>query len=125
MGADFTLETAEFVAGLNLAQQRTTEGAGNGLSKLADAILTAAKAAVPKDSGELAASGTTAVDFGAMEAAVGFGSGASAANAIVQHERMDYAHDDGHAKYLEIPLVTVGVGEGAAIIAAAIGSALG
>ncbi len=118
--ADFTIDTSSFHAGLEHALAAVKDGAGDGLSDLAERVLTEAKAAAPKDSGALIGSGTTAVDYEALEAAVGFGSGGSAVNAVVQHERMDYHHDDGGPKYLEIPFVAVGSSVGAAIIGAAI-----
>lgn len=118
--ADFDLDTSELHAGLEMAHQRVIEGAGNGLSQLAERILAAAKAAAPKDSGELAGSGRTAVDFGSLEARIGFGADSEPVNAIVQHERMDYSHDSGGPKYLEVPFVAIGTGEGGAIIARAI-----
>lgn len=118
--AGFDIDTSKLHAGLDMARARVHEGAGNGLSQLAERILTAAKAAAPKDSGELAGSGRTAVDFGNLEAKIGFGADSEPVNAIVQHERMDYRHDDGGPKYLEIPFVAIGAGEGGAIIARAI-----
>ncbi len=118
--ADFTFDLSDLAAGLEEAHQLIIAGAGNGLSDLAERILTEAKAAAPKDSGDLVGSGTTAIDYESLEAAVGFGSGDSAVNAVVQHERMDYHHDDGGPKYLEIPFVAVGSSVGAAIIGAAI-----
>lgn len=70
------------------------------------------------DPGELRRSGyTRVVDDSTAE--VGF----SAFYAAWQHERLDYHHDDGQAKYLEEPLVTE-KDEAMQIMARRIGDAL-
>ena len=67
----------------------------NGLQMAADALKDDAVHRSPDDSGELDASATAEVD--GREATVGF----SSEYAVVQHERTDYRHDDGEAKFLE------------------------
>lgn len=118
--ADFTLDTSEFEAGMEHAHTAMINGAGDGLEKLANRIMNAAQGLCPKDTGTLVSTAMTAVDRGSLTAAIGFGSGAEPVNAVVQHERLDYVHYDGQAKYLEIPFISIGTGEGAEIIASAI-----
>lgn len=45
-----------------------------------------------------------------------FGQGASGEYAVIVHEDMDAVHDDGQAKFLEIPFIQTGRGRGAQII---------
>jgi hypothetical protein len=73
-----------------------------GCEDAADELLTRASELVPLEEGTLLRSGK--VVTGETGAAVGFGSGGADDYAIVQHERLDYRHDNGRqAKYLEQP----------------------
>lgn len=73
----------------------------------ANEVMTEAKVRAPVDLGTLAASGyvTLPVD-GKVE--LGFG-GAAADYALVQHERVEFKHEKGEAKYLENALNAVDV----------------
>lgn len=56
------------------------------------------------------------VDRAAGEVAVHFGRGESEEYAVIVHEDMEAEHDDGQAKFLEIPFIQTGRGRGAQII---------
>jgi len=79
------------------------QGAGSGLLKIGNEIMTDIKASapghgVPRDTGTLA--GTGAVEkVNAVEVELSFG-GAAAPYALTQHERMDYHHKLGEPRYL-------------------------
>ena len=66
-------------------------------------VLKRAKEKVPVDDGELRRSGRVGVDD--ISVYVRF----KAPHAWLQHERLDYKHDDGEAKYLEHAVDEVGV----------------
>lgn len=81
---------------------------GEAMFEDAEATMTEIKEVpiVPVDTGVLRASGyVVPPEVTPVEAVVtlGFG-GAAAAYAIVQHERLDYRHPVGQAKYLEAPV---------------------
>lgn len=90
-------------------QQRIADirkGAVKGLAAAAEHVLGEAIKLVPIEEGTLQNSGTTAVDAENLRAGIGFGLGAAAPYALVQHEDMSLHHDPGRqAKYLEVPLV--------------------
>jgi len=70
-------------------------------------VMAKAKAITPVDTGTLRASGHVSppkVGAGSVEVIAGFG-GAASAYAVVQHERLDYAHPTGQAKFLEEPFL--------------------
>lgn len=52
---------------------------------------------VPDETGALQASSHTSIDRSAGQAVVSYDDAA----AVFQHERLDYRHDDGQAKFLE------------------------
>lgn len=65
---------------------------------------------VPVDTGVLKNSGFVAepkITSSGVEVELGYG-GAAAAYAVVQHERLDYRHTVGQAKFLEIPVLAWG-----------------
>ena len=70
-------------------------------------VMAEAKARTPVDTGTLRASGHVAPpDVGAslVKVVAGFG-GAASDYAIVQHERLDFNHPSGEAKFLERPFL--------------------
>ena len=71
-------------------------------------IMAEAKALTPTDVGTLKGSGTVLSPkisgSGRVEVELGFG-GAAADYALVQHERFDFQHTVGQAKYLEQPFL--------------------
>lgn len=72
-----------------------------------DIMATAKETYVPVDQGILRASGFVkppTVDKDAISVTLGFG-GAAKAYAIIQHERLDFKHRVGGAKYLERPIL--------------------
>ena len=84
------------------AKSRAHAGAANGLQKAAEHLLEKAQAitpVAPTFGGKLRDSGFTAVDAGALRAAVSFQTGYS----IQVHETMTDHHSVGQAKYLEQP----------------------
>lgn len=100
------------------ALARLEQGAQEGLQKAADAILAESNRRAPEDEGDLKASGRAVAD--GNEAAVGYG----APYAVRQHEKLNYHHDSGQAKYLETA-VHVAKDEALEAIAASIREALG
>lgn len=97
-------DASEVVTGLQNATQRMRAAAERQLGVEAELILAEATKIVPIEEGMLQNSGR-AVHNG-LEAAVGFGSGPSAAYAVRQHEDLSLRHDSGRqAKYLEQPLM--------------------
>lgn len=76
----------------------------------AETILDASRDLVPVDTGALRDSGRVSQD--GLEATISYGAedGAgrdgqdTAAYAVPQHERMDFTHPNGQAKFLEVPL---------------------
>ena len=73
----------------------------------AEAIMTAAKDQTPVETGVLRDSGHVdlpVIEPGSVTVTMGFG-GAAEDYALVQHERMDFKHKVGNAKYLERPFL--------------------
>lgn len=71
----------------------------------AELIMTEARKRTPVDTGALRASGLVeppTVSAGKVGVTLGFG-GPAAPYAVVQHERLDYHHTVGQAKFLEQP----------------------
>lgn len=76
----------------------------------AEVLFAESQRLVPVDTGALKASGRVSQD--GLEATISYGSedGAgrngqdTAAYAVPQHERMDFEHETGQAKFLEVPL---------------------
>lgn len=78
------------------------DGAARGAHMCAQELLARSSAIVPLEEGNLQNTGR--VVSSADGAAVGYGFGGAEAYAIPQHERLDYAHDNGRQpKYLEDP----------------------
>lgn len=75
------------------------------LFRSANRVLTESKRLVPVDTGNLKATGSVEVpDVGGSRVTTEVGYGGSAAPyALVVHEDLEAFHDDGSAKYLEIP----------------------
>ncbi len=71
------------------------KAARESMRAVANEVLKAAKKNVPVDSGALRRSGRVGVDD--VDVYVRF----KAPHAWLQHERLDYEHDDGGAKYLD------------------------
>ena len=113
-----------FEAALRAAAKRIRKAAGKGLGDAADAVLDQARELCPTDDGELRASGKAKVDPETLTAAVGFGSGKSAAYAVKVHEDLSDQHDDGQAKFLEAAVNQTGRDRGAQIIGRAIQGAI-
>lgn len=77
------------------------------LTAEAHEIMAASKPLVPVDLGTLRGSGKVLppkITGTAVTVTMGYG-GPAAAYALVQHERLDYQHTSGQAKYLEEPFV--------------------
>lgn len=81
-------------------------GAARGLYLGAEHVLEEANRIVPIEEHTLQASGVASADEGALQAAVSY----DTPYAVVQHEELDYQHDEGRqAKYLETPINDAGV----------------
>ncbi|MFE9232052.1 HK97 gp10 family phage protein [Cellulosimicrobium funkei] len=79
------------------------KAARSALEDTAKDVLKEAKELAPKDSGELRRSGRVSVEDVAVRVVF------RAPHAWLQHERLDYQHDDGGPKYLERAVEEVGV----------------
>ena len=94
---------------------RAAKDLGRGLFTEGNKIMTTSKQSfVPVDQGVLRASGHVkppVVSRTGASVNLGYG-GAASAYALVQHERTDYAHTVGQAKYLEIPVRQAAAGFG-------------
>jgi hypothetical protein len=90
--------SAQIALGRLSAAQR--QRARQWLWEKGEEILTAAKEHCPVDLGNLRASGHTQREQNGDTVVIGFG-GPAAPYALVQHERLDYHHTVGKAKYLE------------------------
>ena len=81
----------------------------------AEGIMAESRPLVPVDTGVLRASGHVQLpDLTPTGASVEFGyGGAASAYAVVQHERLDFSHPSGQAKFLEQPTLesVAGMGE--------------
>lgn len=82
------------------ALQRVEHAAADGVQAAAEHLEQVSNALVPDLTGALQASSQVSVDRSEPSAAVSYDDPA----AVVQHERLDYRHDDGQAKFLEQPL---------------------
>jgi hypothetical protein len=74
-----------------------------GMNQWSEETMTLAKERAPVDEGTLRASGFVEPAEGAgnvITQALGFG-GAASAYALIQHERLDFHHNVGQAKFLE------------------------
>lgn len=93
-------------ARLNAAASGTPKAMAAALYLTAEQVMSLSRPLVPVDTGVLRGSGF--VNFPTVTpvgASVEFGyGGAASAYAIVQHERLDYHHTVGQAKYLQEPL---------------------
>lgn len=85
--------------------QRLRIAAEAAAEEIAKDIYDLSQREVPTDDGELQASGDVSTDHSPTEA--GAAISYDTEHAIIQHEYMGYAHDDGSAKYLERPMGTV------------------
>lgn len=87
---------------ITVARAAVLQGAQDGMTAATQALLDMANELVPVATGELRDSGATAVaaEGQVVHGAVSYGTD----EAVPQHERLDYAHNDGQAKYLEQPL---------------------
>lgn len=73
----------------------------------AEAIMADSKELVPVDTGALRASGHVQhpkISAQGVEVEMGYG-GAAEQYALIQHERLDYNHPSGEAKFLEKPVL--------------------
>jgi hypothetical protein len=99
-------------AAINARVDQMLADAKLGVQDAMEYVLGESAKIVPIEEGSLQDSGRTAVkvDGDQIIGAFGYGTGAAAAYAIPQHERTDYAHDNGRqAKYAEVPLVAAGM----------------
>jgi hypothetical protein len=100
---------------LQRADPVATQALNQALYMEAEKIMAASKLLVPVDTGVLRNSGHVQWKGTArsknFEVFVGYG-GPSIPYAIVQHERMDYKHTVGEAKYLEKPAMKAAEGMG-------------
>lgn len=98
-------DPSSLLRGLSDAAERMKRGAARGVGEWGEHVLDEAVRIVPIEEGTLQNSGTVAQTTDGHTAAVGFGSGAAAPYAVIQHEALDFHHDAGRqAKYLEVPL---------------------
>lgn len=92
---------------LTKARKDAVKDLGRALFVEGNRIMTVSKRDfVPVDQGTLRGSGHVRqphIRGTRAEVTLGYG-GAASAYALVQHERLDYAHDVGQAKYLERPV---------------------
>lgn len=88
---------------MQAAANRGPDGARKGLLVAAQNTLNVSNKRVPHEEGDLERDGAASVADDQLLAAVAYGrSETTAPYAVVQHERMDYEHDDGRqAKFLE------------------------
>lgn len=99
-------DVSQLLRGLSQAASRMQTGAKRGLNEWGEHVLDEAVRIVPieEGGGSLAGSGTVAQSQDGRTVGIGFGSGAAAPYALVQHEHLEYHHDPGRqAKYLEVP----------------------
>lgn len=92
----------------------------DGLLKWAGLVKTRSQDEVPVLTGELRSTATVSVEPAQMTAAISY----DGVEAPIQHERMDYHHDNGNAKFLEGPLNATRR-EGLAALAAAVRHRIG
>lgn len=103
----FRIEGLDKLRGtLDDAQKNASKRLAGALRVEAERIMTASKLLTPVDQGTLRASGhvqTPKVTRQRATVTLGYG-GAASAYALVQHERVDYTHTVGQAKFLEQPV---------------------
>lgn len=97
--------------------QAILKAAEQGVSKAADDVLDRSNEKVPTESGALRASGS--VEAQGLTADISY----TAPYAVVQHEKTEYRHDDGQAKFLEQALLS-SPDQVLQVIAAEIGGAI-
>ncbi len=110
----FVVGLDELQAKLKASGKRATVALAGPLRLEAELIMTEAKQLAPVDLGTLRASGVVqSPDVGPKRVTVelGFG-GAAAAYALIQHERTDFTHTVGQAKFLEQPMKAAKAGFG-------------
>ena len=110
----------EFRRQMATLKNATPREIGRALYEEGQHIMTRSKAEfVPVDTGTLRASGQVRVpqhSGGRVTVELGYG-GAASAYALVQHERTDFHHPVGQAKYLEQPVNEAAAGFGQRIAA--------
>lgn len=101
------IDTDAFVAQFRQAVDLRLRQAEQGMAAFGELVLADAFEDTPMEIGDLRRSGMseTVRDDQAITTAVGFGTGSAAPYAIVQHERTDYRHKVGRAKYLELAVM--------------------
>jgi hypothetical protein len=117
-GLDSTLKNLRVLA------KRYPKSALRALNRQAEFVMTDSKRDYcPVDTGALKSSGHVVVDEEKLQVTLGYGGPAGIGNqgetnddrvgyAIVQHERLDYAHTVGEAEYLKRPLFAKAVSIG-------------
>jgi hypothetical protein len=98
-----SLDIQKFLKGMGEARQRAESAATRAINKAAQHTIGQAQKLAPVDTGALKASGTALPaenQDGRITATIGFNTNYAAA----VHERLDVHHDQGQAKYLEVPL---------------------
>ncbi len=97
----------KFRALIATAPERVTLASGAAIYEEGNAIMAVSRHLVPVETGTLRASGFVDmphVEGMTVSVELGYG-GAASAYAMIQHERMDYRHRVGQAKYLEQPFL--------------------
>lgn len=89
--------------GLQQWGDQVREAAADAITEVVEQWLEEGNRMVPIEEGTLQNSGTTEVDRDNLQAAVGWGLGASSDYAVIQHEDTSFQHDAGRsAKWGEI-----------------------
>ena len=104
----------ELVARLEDSGDDAPRELGRALNVEAEKIMTKSKRLVPVDLGVLRASGHVrkpVIKKTAATVVMGYG-GAASAYALIQHERLDFQHTSGQAKFLEQPVKAAAAGLG-------------
>jgi hypothetical protein len=100
----------------------TRKGASDGLNLVADRVKAVATPRTPMELGDLRSSLTVhSATEGDLESAVT----SDSPYAVPQHERLDYRHHRGQAKYLESAAIDTGRSEVAQLMATAARRAMG
>lgn len=111
------MDAAQMSARLRKIAERAHKAALDGLRDVGDEVLEESRGLCPTGaSGSLRASGAVTEDRETGTVAVSYGRGRSAEYAVAVHEDMEAVHDDGQAKFLELPAEKTGRGRGAQII---------
>ncbi len=97
----------KFRALIAAAPERVLGASASAIYEEANAIMAVSRHLVPVETGTLRASGyVDAPEVSGLGVSVELGyGGAASAYAMIQHERMDYRHRVGQAKYLEQPFL--------------------